>query len=134
MAVWCLAGYERLFGEAVQRLQQLGGLAVPIDFEPFATTANLLYTSAFLAERYSGVRDFLEAGQVRIQPPALQNIPSGCISKCALVKLNPSEAALEDRNCAGFGLLCSERFCIADLDSHFGHSFRPLPVLRSGLT
>lgn len=62
------AGYERLYGEAVQRLQQLGGVPVPVDFEPFATTAELLYTSAFLAERYSGVRSFLEAGQVRFPP------------------------------------------------------------------
>ncbi|EIE20546.1 allophanate hydrolase [Coccomyxa subellipsoidea C-169] len=63
-ALVAAAGYERLYGEAVQMLQQLGGVTVPIDFEPFAATANLLYTSAFLAERYSGVRTFLEAGQV----------------------------------------------------------------------
>ena len=62
--VWA-AGYERLYREAAQRLEQLGGVPVPIDFEPFATVAGLLYTSAFLAERYSGVRAFLEAGQVR---------------------------------------------------------------------
>jgi hypothetical protein len=51
--------------EAAERLQQLGGVLVPIDFAAFAKTANLLYTSAFLAERYSGVRPFLEAGPVR---------------------------------------------------------------------
>lgn len=62
--VWA-AGYERLYREAAQRLEELGGVPVPIDFEPFATVAGLLYTSAFLAERYSGVRAFLEAGQVR---------------------------------------------------------------------
>ncbi|BDA50535.1 probable urea amidolyase [Coccomyxa sp. Obi] len=56
-------GYERLYREAAQRLEQLGGVPVPIDFDPFATIASLLYTSAFLAERYSGVRAFLEAGQ-----------------------------------------------------------------------
>jgi Asp-tRNA(Asn)/Glu-tRNA(Gln) amidotransferase A subunit family amidase len=57
-------GYQRLYDEAVQRLEDLGGTAVPIDFEAFAHTASLLYTSAFLAERYSGVRSFLESGQV----------------------------------------------------------------------
>ena len=40
---------------------------MPVDFEAFAATADLLYTSAFLAERYSGVRAFLEAGPVRSQ-------------------------------------------------------------------
>ncbi len=55
-------------------LQQLGGVTVPIDFEPFAATANLLYTSAFLAERYSGVRTFLEAGQVCRVPSLLSTL------------------------------------------------------------
>ncbi len=62
------AGYERLYREAAQRLEQLGGVPVPIDFDPFATIAGLLYTSACLAERYSGVRAFLEAGQVCCLP------------------------------------------------------------------
>ncbi len=57
-------------------LQQLGGVTVPIDFEPFAATANLLYTSAFLAERYSGVRTFLEAGQVCRSLPLIDPCPA----------------------------------------------------------
>ena len=32
-----------------------------IDFAPFATAAGMLYTSAFLAERYAGIRTFLES-------------------------------------------------------------------------
>lgn len=58
------AGYERLFAEAAERLEGLGGVRVAVDFEAFAAAAAMLYTSAFLAERYSGVRAFLEAGQV----------------------------------------------------------------------
>jgi allophanate hydrolase len=64
MPVVLRAGYSRLYAEAAQRLERLGGTPVLIDFEPFVTTAGLLYTSAFLAERYSGVREFLEADQV----------------------------------------------------------------------
>ncbi len=35
---------------------------VEIDFEPFATTARLLYEASFVAERFSGIRDFLHKG------------------------------------------------------------------------
>ena len=35
-----------------------------IDFSPFAAVAKLLYESAFVAERYSGIRSFLEKDQV----------------------------------------------------------------------
>ena len=63
-------GYERLFLQAIERLQELGGVPVPVDFAAFAKTAGLLYTSAFLAERYSGVRGFLEAGPVSFRQAA----------------------------------------------------------------
>ena len=35
-----------------------------IDFSPFATTAKLLYESAFVAERYSGIRAFMDTDKV----------------------------------------------------------------------
>ena len=54
------AVYERLFGEAVAQLTSLGGTQVDIDFTPFAETAALLYESSFVAERYAGIRAFLE--------------------------------------------------------------------------
>lgn len=61
ICVCCCAGYERLFKEACERLQEQGGVPVPIDFSAFARTAGMLYTSAFLAERYAGIRGFLES-------------------------------------------------------------------------
>ena len=54
------AVYERLFGEATAQLSSLGGTQVDIDFTPFAETAALLYESSFVAERYAGIRAFLE--------------------------------------------------------------------------
>ena len=51
---------RRLFMEACERMQAIGGQLVQIRFEPFAETARLLYTSAFMAERYAGIRTFLE--------------------------------------------------------------------------
>ena len=50
----------RLFVEACERMQAIGGQLVQISFEPFAETARLLYTSAFMAERYAGIRTFIE--------------------------------------------------------------------------
>ena len=41
-------------------MQEIGGQLVHISFEPFAETARLLYTSAFMAERYAGIRIFIE--------------------------------------------------------------------------
>jgi allophanate hydrolase len=46
---------------AVKRLQSIGGiLETNFDFTPFAETASLLYQGPFVAERYAGIRGFLE--------------------------------------------------------------------------
>lgn len=42
---------EALFAEARSRLEALGGEAVPLDFEPFAEAARLLYEGPWVAER-----------------------------------------------------------------------------------
>ncbi|KAL4858302.1 Allophanate hydrolase [Chlorella vulgaris] len=53
---------QAAWAEAVQRLEALGGQAVAdFDFAPFAETAVLLYGAAFVAERYAGIRSFLES-------------------------------------------------------------------------
>lgn len=62
----CHAEYQELFAEAARKLQQQGGQQVDIDFSPFAATAKLLYESAFVAERYSGIRDFLDNDKVQL--------------------------------------------------------------------
>jgi allophanate hydrolase len=49
---------EQAFGEAIARMQALGGVPVAIDFTPLAEAATLLYESALVAERYAAVRDF----------------------------------------------------------------------------
>jgi allophanate hydrolase len=53
------AAAAREFARARQRLEELGGQAVEIDFTPFAEAASLLYTAAFVAERAAAVGDFL---------------------------------------------------------------------------
>ncbi len=52
---------ERLFDQAVTKLEQLGGRKVMVDFAPFLETARLLYEGAWVAERYLAIRDFIEA-------------------------------------------------------------------------
>jgi len=56
---------------AITRLSAMGGEQVDIDFTPFADTANLLYGGPFVAERYSGVSDFLEANTAGLKSPHL---------------------------------------------------------------
>jgi allophanate hydrolase len=51
--------YERLFAEAIARLQSLGGRPREIDFAPFAAAAEILYSDAGVAERVAAVGDFL---------------------------------------------------------------------------
>jgi allophanate hydrolase len=51
--------YERLFEEALRRLESIGGRRREIDFAPFAAAADVLYSDAGVAERVAAVGDFL---------------------------------------------------------------------------
>ena len=51
------------FKKARENLESIGGTMVQIDFEPFKKIALLLYEGAFVAERYQGIREFLEQGR-----------------------------------------------------------------------
>lgn len=65
------------FEKAVAHLEQLGGTAVRIDFSPFAKTANMLYDSALLAERYSGIQAFFDAHEGEVMEPVRSIIAKG---------------------------------------------------------
>lgn len=49
-----------MFEDAIHRLESLGGKQVNINFSPFLEIASLLYGGAFVAERLSGIRQFLQ--------------------------------------------------------------------------
>jgi len=51
------------FKNARKNLEAIGGTMVEVDFEPFQKIALLLYEGAFVAERYQGIRAFLEKGR-----------------------------------------------------------------------
>jgi len=66
--------YERLFREAVARLEGLGGRAVTVDFGPFAEAARLRYEGPWVAERYAAIRELIER-----QPEALHPVTRAII-------------------------------------------------------
>ncbi len=68
---------QRLFGEAVERLQSLGGTPVEIDFAPFLDAARLLYGGPWVAERYLAIHDFFDAQADRVFPPVREIIGGG---------------------------------------------------------
>lgn len=57
-----VAAYGSAFDEAVERTKSLNGELVEVDFGPFCEIAMLLYNSAFVAERYAGIRAFVDKG------------------------------------------------------------------------
>ncbi|KAG2494460.1 hypothetical protein HYH03_007512 [Edaphochlamys debaryana] len=54
----CSAAFEA----AAVRLEAAGGRRVALDFRPLMAIAAMLYGTSFVAERYSGIRAFLEKG------------------------------------------------------------------------
>ncbi len=65
------------FERAVSRLEELGGIAVPIDFAPFREAGELLYESALVAERYSAIRTFFDADPTQVIEPVRAIIGRG---------------------------------------------------------
>jgi allophanate hydrolase len=68
---------ERLFGEALERVQALGGTPVEVDLAPFLETARLLYGGPWVAERYLAIRDFFDAQSDTVFPPVREIIAGG---------------------------------------------------------
>jgi allophanate hydrolase len=62
------AAAERAFGEAVRRLEQLGGQAVQVDFAPFRRAAGLLYHGPWLAERALAFGELVAEDRPGIDP------------------------------------------------------------------
>ena len=60
---------EAAFHQAMQKLCELGGTPVTIDYTPLAGAAALLYESALVAERYAAVRSFFDAHESDVIEP-----------------------------------------------------------------
>lgn len=68
---------EREFAVAIERLRELGGEAVTIDYAPLAEAAALLYDSALVAERYAAIRTFFDAHEADVVDPVRSIVASG---------------------------------------------------------
>ena len=69
---------QAAFDESVQRLRDLGGTPVTIDYTPLAQAAALLYESALVAERYASVRSFFDGREQDVMEPVRGIIGGGC--------------------------------------------------------
>ena len=68
---------QAAFQQAVQKLCDLGGTAVTIDYAPLAGAAALLYESALVAERYAAVRGFFDAHADEVIEPVRSILAGG---------------------------------------------------------
>jgi len=59
---------ERVYREALDRLERLGGTPVEFDFAPFSETADLLYDGPWVAERYAAVEALMRERPADIDP------------------------------------------------------------------
>lgn len=69
----CSPIYRKMFTEAVQRVQSLGGVLSPIDWTPFQKAGDLLYDGTFVCERLASLPDdFLERNRQNLHPVILK--------------------------------------------------------------
>ena len=68
---------EAAFQQAIQRLRDMGGTPVTIDYAPLAAAAALLYDSALVAERYAAVRGFFDAHADQVVEPVRSILAAG---------------------------------------------------------
>jgi allophanate hydrolase len=69
--------YERLFADAVRRVQALGVRVVPVELEPFLAAAQLLYGGPWVAERYAAVGEFIDAHAEEVHPVVREIVQGG---------------------------------------------------------
>ncbi|SDP93901.1 allophanate hydrolase [Rhodoferax sp. OV413] len=68
---------EAAFQQAIQRLRDMGGTPVAIDYAPLAGAAALLYDSALVTERYAAVRSFFDAHADQVVEPVRSILAAG---------------------------------------------------------
>lgn len=68
---------RQAFDDAIARLQSLGGIAVPLDFDVFSACADMLYESALVAQRYEAIRPFFDHHEQQVMEPVRSIIAAG---------------------------------------------------------
>jgi allophanate hydrolase len=96
--------YERLFAEAVARIEAIGGRRREIVFAPFARTAEALYSDAGVAERVAAVGDFLRDHPQSVLPVTRAIIERGRnVPAAEVYRLRERVAELRSRAMASLG-------------------------------
>ncbi|MGE5128987.1 MAG: allophanate hydrolase [Sphingomonadaceae bacterium] len=75
--------YRRLFGAAVERLEDVGGERVELDFRPFLEAAQLLYDGPWVAERWIVASDLLARKPKAVHPVTRKVIEKGATYSAA---------------------------------------------------
>jgi len=89
------AAAQLAFGEAIGRLESMGGVAVPVNFTVFSACAEMLYGSALVAHRYAAIRSFFDAHEDELVEPVRSIIGAGrAYSAADLVEAETQMAAL----------------------------------------
>jgi allophanate hydrolase len=68
---------EKAFEEALLSLEAMGGERVVIEYKPLANVAAMLYEDAFVAERYSAIREFFDKNESVVIEPVRSIIAKG---------------------------------------------------------
>jgi allophanate hydrolase len=71
------ADYQRLFADAIARMEAIGGRPRAIPFAPFAEAAEILYSDAGVAERVAAVGDFIRGHPLSVLPVTRSIIERG---------------------------------------------------------
>ena len=71
------------FTQAVQRLRELGGVPLSIEYAPLAEAAALLYDSALVAERYAAIRPFFDGREADVIEPAPMMLRTGSMTSAS---------------------------------------------------
>ena len=68
---------QKLFEQAIEKFESIGGKAVEIDYEPFNQSANLLYSGPWVTERYIAIKDVITSKPEIINETVRTIISSG---------------------------------------------------------
>jgi allophanate hydrolase len=68
---------QKLFEQAIEKFESIGGKAVEIDYEPFNQSANLLYSGPWVTERYIAIKDLITSKPEIINETVRTIISSG---------------------------------------------------------
>ena len=77
----CSPVYSRMFNEAVQTLQSIGGQLRPINFLPFSQAGKLLYDGSFVCERLASLPDGWLAQNRPHLYPVIEQIFSAVVAR-----------------------------------------------------